>query len=49
MKMSHHAELRLAQRSLNELELAVIAGIGRVFEQNGGTSLTTVPKDEKLK
>ena len=49
MKMSHHAELRLAQRSLNELELADIAGIGQVVEQSGGTSLTTVPKDEKLK
>ncbi|QCZ94376.1 hypothetical protein [Salinimonas iocasae] len=49
MKMSHHAKLRLAQRSLNEQELTVLAGIGQVVEQHGGTSLTTVPKNEKLK
>lgn len=46
MKISHHAELRFAQRSLNEQELTVLSGIGQVVEQHGGTSLTTVSRSE---
>lgn len=49
MKMTHHAELRLAQRSLREEELNILAGIGAIIEQQGGTSLAIVPRAEKAK
>lgn len=49
MKMTNHAEVRLAQRTLREEELNILAGIGAVIEQHGGTSLAIVPKAEKAK
>ncbi len=49
MKMTNHAEVRLAQRSLREEELNILAGIGLIIEQHGGTSLAIVPKAEKAK
>ena len=44
MKITNHAELRLAQRSFYEEELKILAAIGVVVEQKGGTSLSIVPK-----
>lgn len=49
MKMTHHAKVRLAQRSLREDELVLLAGIGNVIKQHGGTSMAFVPKAEKSK
>ncbi|MFD3318187.1 hypothetical protein ACE414_11175 [Alteromonas macleodii] len=49
MKITNHAELRLAQRSFYEEELKILAAIGVVVEQKGGTSLSIVPKAEKAK
>ena len=49
MKITNHAELRLAQRSFYEEELKILAAIGVVVEQKGGTCLSIVPKAEKAK
>lgn len=47
--MTHHAELRSAQRSISEDELAILLGIGMQIEQKGGTSIITVVKAESEK
>jgi hypothetical protein len=36
MNLTHHAELRSAQRSISEDEMLILLGIGMEIEQKGG-------------
>ena len=49
MKLTKHAELRGAQRSISEYELTLLATISIEVNQKGGTALITVPKSERSK
>jgi hypothetical protein len=49
MNLTHHAELRSAQRSISEDEMLILLGIGMEIEQKGGTSIITLARDEAEK
>jgi hypothetical protein len=49
MLLTHHAELRSAQRSISKDEMLILFGIGMQTEQRGGTSIITIVREESEK
>lgn len=49
LTLTHHAELRSAQRSISEDEMQILFGIGMQIEQKGGTSIITLVREESGK